>query len=149
MESFTQVSVMKKQGQRLVICTAVHIMVLLCSAETSRGLEINSSANRQQLFRFSVPSRYRGAVLGPETYGWLEERYGQDSLDKAGVHRAPTDEHACGQKGWCKDSCLPTETKDWTLKDLCGVLNCCAPLESSDYEHSEDPSKTESIYLQS
>lgn len=60
-----------------------------------------------------------------------------------------TDDHACGQKGWCKDSCLPTETKDWTLKDLCGILNCCAPLESNDYEHSEDPSTTESIQPQS
>lgn len=49
---------------------------------------LRNPGDRHGLFRFAVPSLFLGRVLGPETYGWLVERYGQASVDRGDIRRA-------------------------------------------------------------
>ena len=58
------------------------------SPQSHRPLETRNPGDRHGLFHFHVPTKFQGAVLGPETYGWLLRRYGQDSIDKEGIFRA-------------------------------------------------------------
>ena len=70
----------------------VHITfsLILSAHHTSSNtpLMTRNPGDRHGVFHFQVPSKFLGAVLGPETYAWLVRRYGQATVDRSGIYRA-------------------------------------------------------------
>ncbi|KAK6168845.1 hypothetical protein SNE40_020017 [Patella caerulea] len=105
------------------------LMLLLCSFHFGNGytgkLKMRNKGDRHNIFIFHIPIRYINSTLGPETYEWIVNRFGQATADNAGIYRSPNDSHVCSNNGWCKYSCSEREKNDWTSKDICGRFFCC------------------------